>query len=344
MNWPAELPASTVHRVTDAQAQLALERSGTTLIAAWQTQCVAELLQWLLDSVPWWRERLGPQVNLGHWRALPILNRMELRKMVAVHGAAPVPQHHGSVSAYHLAGPPGGVVRFYTSAFSQRMVDHSFYADHQRQARNPYASHACISDDIPLHEGRHIAVAASLENGSGPQALRQLGLFTRMEHMQWLQSEKPTYLTATPQWLEAALDETQRRRMALPEIRQLLTYGATVPTTLRTKARKQLGASVRHRYTCLECGPLAFQCPRSDDYFHVAVGNVMLEVVNDAGKPCVAVKDGATAPSGQVLVTALHQYATPMLRHDIGDSAVLHAACPGCGLEVPTLSHLRQGV
>jgi hypothetical protein len=45
-----------------------------------------------------------------------------------------------------------------------------------------------------------------------------------------------------------------------------------------------------------------------------------------------------------VLVTALHQYATPMVRHDIGDSAAMHARCPGCGLEMPTLSQLRQGV
>jgi phenylacetate-CoA ligase len=323
---------------------LALERSGNVVIAAWQTQRVAELVQWLLNKVPWWRERLGPQVNLAAWGALPILSRLELRKMVAVHGAAAVPEHHGSVSSYHQAGPPGGVARFYTTAFNQRMVDHAFYADHQRQMRNPYASHACISDDIPLHEGSHIAVAPTLENGSGPQALRQLGLFTRLQHMQWLQREKPTYLTATPQWLEAALDETQKRRMALPEIRQLLTYGANASATLRAKARKQLGASVRHRHTSLECGPLAFQCPRSDDYFHVAVGNVLLEVVDAAGKPCVATKDGATVAPGRVLVTALHQYATPMLRHDIGDSAVLHAQCPGCGLEVTALSRLRQGV
>jgi phenylacetate-CoA ligase len=342
MNWPVDLAGSTVQRVSDAQAHLVLERSGSAAIAAWQSTRLAELVQWLLDHVPWWRERLGTRVDLQHWGRLPVLSRFELRQQVAVHGAAPVPAAHGSVAPYQWAGPPGGAVRFYTSGFNQRMVDHAFYADHQRQGRNPYAHHAVISDDMALHDGSHMAVPASLEGGTGLQSLRQQQLFTRLEHVQWLQAVQPTYLTTTPDWLEAALDTAQAQRMALPEMRQLLTYGASVPESLRVKARTQLGASVRHRYTALECGPLAFQCPRSDDYFHTAVGNVLLEVVDEAGLPCVADPASGEAAVGRVLVTALHQYATPLVRHDIGDRAALHANCPGCGAEVPTLSHLQQ--
>lgn len=344
MTWPTSVPAATVQRVADAQAHLALERSGDAAIAAWQTQRLAELVQWLLNSVPWWQARLGPQVNLGQWEALPILSRLDLRKMVAVQGAAPVPEHHGAVSPYFLAGPPGGVARFFTTAFNQRMVDHAFYADHQRHSRNPYATQGCIADDIPLHEGKHLAVPLSLENGCGPQLLRQLELFTKLQHLRWLQEAQLTYLTVTPQVLDDLLDEARSLRLKMPEVRQILTYGAQVSTKLRAKARKQLGASVRHRYTCLECGPLAFQCPRSDDHFHVAVGNVLLEVVDDGGKTLPPGGDAEHPPTGRVLVTALHQYATPMVRHDIGDTATLHNQCPGCGLQVPTLSQLRQGM
>ncbi len=344
MSWPTKLPAATAHLVSDVQAQLSLEHSGIAVIAAWQTQRIAELVQWLLDHVPWWRERLGAQVNLGDWESLPVLSRFELQKMVALNGPAHVPDHHGSISPYHPAGPPGVPARFYTSSFNQRMLEHAFYADNQRQGRNPYAGQACISDDIPLHAGTHIAVEPSLDNGSGPQALRLLNLFTTSEHLQWLRELRPTYLTATSQWLAMALDEARKQRLVLPEIRQLLSYGGTVSTSLRNKARNQLGASIRHRYTCLECGPLAFQCPRSDDYFHVAVGNVLLEVVDDAGKRRTAQGDDGTAQDGRVLVTALHQYASPLLRHDIGDRAVLHAHCPGCALDAPTLSRLRQNV
>ncbi|MCF8210233.1 MAG: AMP-binding protein, partial [Rhodoferax sp.] len=210
--------------------------------------------------------------------------------------------------------------------------------------RNPYATHACIADDLPAHDGEHITVPASLENGMGAQLLRHQNQFTRLGHLEWLQHTRMDYLTTTPQWFEAVLNDARLHHIELPEIRQLLTYGATAPSTLRTKARKQLGASVRHRYTCLECGPLAFQCPRSDDFYHVAVANVLLEVVDAAGQPCPAADDASTAQTGRVLVTALHQYATPMLRHDIGDRAALLNHCPGCGLDLPTLCRLLQNV
>jgi phenylacetate-CoA ligase len=343
MTWPMNIPATTVQRVADVQAQLALERSGHDVIAAWQAQRLTELVHWLLNKVPWWQAWLGPRVDLALWDSLPILTRLDLRKMVATQGAAPVPDHHGAVSAYFWAGPTGGTARFFTSAFNQRMVDHAFYADHQRHGRNPFATQGCLADDIPLHEGTHIAVPPSLDNGVGPQLLRQLNLFTKLQNVRWLQGAQLTYLTTTPQCMDEVLDEARTRRLRMPEIRQILTYGTQVSTKLRAKARKQLGASVRHRYTCLECGPLAFQCPRSDDYFHVAVGNVLLEVVDDHGKTLPLSTDAEQAHTGRVLVTALHQYATPMLRHDIGDTAALHHQCPGCNLDVPTLSQLQQG-
>lgn len=343
MTWPSVMAGPTVQRVADAQAQLALERSGMAVISDWQTQRVTELVQWLLDHVPWWREWLGAQVDLRRWDALPILSRQSFRVMLERHGPARVPEHHGAISSYFRAGPPGAPAHFHTSAFNQRMIDHAFYADHQRQARNPYALQACISEDIPTHEGTHLEIAANLDQGVGIQLLRQIKLFTRLEHLRWLQAIAPTYLTTTPQFLEDLLDKARTSGIALPEIRQVLTYGAHVSSRLRSKARRQLGARVRHRYTCMECGPLAFQCPRSDDFFHVAVGNVMVEIANDDGQSMASSVGIENAVKGRVIVTALHQYATPMVRHAIGDTAALHSQCPGCHLEVPTLSQLHQG-
>lgn len=335
MMWPDEAAASTVQRIADVQAILALERSGTEAIAVWQRLRLAELVQWLLNHSAVWRARLGERVELEQLHQWPMLSRLALRKMVQEHGPEALPESHGSALAYHQAGPPGGPVHFYTSAMVQRMVNHAFYADHQRQGRNPYAVHACVADDVPLHEGLHMEVAASLEHGTGSQYLRHSTLFTWAAHANWLQQLAPSYLTVTPQNLDALLTAAHEKKLQLPELRQILTYGSQVSPTLRARARQQLGASVRHRYTCLECGPLAFQCPRSEDFYHVAVANVLLEVVNDANQ--------ATPDAGRILVTALHQYATPLIRHDIGDRAALHNQCPGCELAVPALSRLQQG-
>lgn len=336
MTWPSDLPGGAVQRAVNAHAHLTLERSGNASIAAWQRLRLSELVDWLVKQVPWWRARLGPNFSLEDWPDLSELSRFALRNMAATHGPAPVPEHHGSVTSFYVAGPPGAPARYFTSAFSQVLVDHAFYADHRRQGRNPYALQACISEDIPAHDGTHIEVPASIESGTGVQVIRSMALFTKRAHMQWLHTLEPAYLTTPPAWLDAALDQALSDGAPLPEMRQVLTYGANVSNKLRSKVRQQLGASVRHRYTCLECGPLAFQCPRSDDYFHVAVGNALVEVVQDNG---TIAEEGV---QGRVLVTALHQYATPMLRHDIGDRAALHHHCPGCGLVAPALSQLVQ--
>lgn len=342
--WPNEVHGASVQRAVDAQAILALEHSGSSSITDWQTKQLVTLIQWLLDKNPAWHERLGPRVDLSEWQTWPILSRFDLRKIITLCGAAPVPEHHGAVSTMARAGLPGAASHFFMSEFAQRIINHAYYADHQRQGRNPYAAHACIADDVPLHDGEHLTIASSQVNGCGPQALRNLHLFSKAQHLHWLNRHQPTYLTVSPDWFEVALVHAAARQEPFPEIRQILTYGATATDSLRRKARQWLGASVRHRYTCPECGPLAFQCPRSDGHYHVAVANVRLDIVDEAGRPESDSRQGSTPMPGRVLVTALHQYATPLLRHDTGDTAILHGSCPGCGLDVPSLSSLRQNV
>ena len=347
MSWPSDVDGTTIQRVLDTQAFLALENSGVDAIDQWQSVQLTALVKWLVKHTSWWRDRLVADTTAEHWPSIPILTRFEMRSMVAQRGAAPVPTNHGVVSIVQRSGHrSNGIVgsHYFVSAFTQRLINHAFYADHQRQGRNPFLTHACIADDIPLHSGEHLLTEASLVHAQGPQALRNVELFNKAQHIRWILQHQPQYLTVRPDWFEIALVHAVATKEHLPEIRQLLTFGATATDSLRRKARQWLGASVRHRYTCTECGPLAFQCPRSDAYHHVAVGNVKLEIVDDAGQLLPIAEAGSISTPGRVLVTALHQYATPLLRYDTGDVAALHIGCPGCGLAVPTLSALRQNV
>lgn len=347
MTWPNDVAGAAIQRVVDTQAFLALEGAGLDQIAQWQSLQLNALVRWVLEHAPWWHTRLGTATDAEHWPSLPILSHLEMRSMVAQYGTVPVPVDHGAVSAMqHHGGQTGGGrgAQYFVSAFAQRLTNHAVYADHQRQGRNPFLPHACIAVDLPLHSGEHLLTEASLVHGHGPQALRNLELFTEQQHMRWIARHQPVYLTVRPDWFEVALVQAVANQEPLPHIRQLLTFGASPTDKLRRKARQWLGASVRHRYTCPECGPLAFQCPRSDAHHHVAVGNVKLEIVDMAGELLPLTGPNSTPTPGRVLVTALHQYAIPLLRYDTGDVAALHAGCPGCGLAVPTLSALRQNV
>jgi phenylacetate-CoA ligase len=63
------------------------------------------------------------------------------------------------------------------------------------------------------------------------------------------------------------------------------------------------------------------------------VSNVLAEVVNDRGQPCSA------GQAGRLLVSGLHQWASPLLRYDLGDHAAMEPRCT-CGAQVPVLSGL----
>jgi phenylacetate-CoA ligase len=61
--------------------------------------------------------------------------------------------------------------------------------------------------------------------------------------------------------------------------------------------------------------------------------NVLLEVVDDQGLPC------APGEVGRVLVTSLNNFATPLIRYEIGDYAEVGAAC-SCGRGLPVLKRI----
>ena len=56
----------------------------------------------------------------------------------------------------------------------------------------------------------------------------------------------------------------------------------------------------------------------------------IVEIVDDEGSPC------APGRSGRLLVTALRNFAMPLLRYDTGDTALLGEPCP-CGRGLPVI-------
>lgn len=89
-------------------------------------------------------------------------------------------------------------------------------------------------------------------------------------------------------------------------------------------------------YSTQEVGYIALQCPLYEHY-HAQEETVMVEVLNDDGKPCSA------GEIGRVVVTPLHNYATPLIRYDIGDYAEVGPPCP-CGRGLTVLKRIMGRV
>ena len=61
--------------------------------------------------------------------------------------------------------------------------------------------------------------------------------------------------------------------------------------------------------------------------------NALVEVVDDAGRPC------APGEVGRVLVTSLNNFATPLIRYELGDYAEVGEPC-SCGRGLPVLKRV----
>lgn len=87
--------------------------------------------------------------------------------------------------------------------------------------------------------------------------------------------------------------------------------------------------SVYERYATMETGLIAHECVEGRS-MHVPAEGIVVEIVRDDGRPC------APGETGDVLVTSLHNTATPLIRYRIGDRAIAPDPAPcTCGRGLP---------
>src|SRR3546814_11153852 len=69
------------------------------------------------------------------------------------------------------------------------------------------------------------------------------------------------------------------------------------------------------------------------EVYHAQSENVLLEVVDDDGRPC------GPGETGRVLITSLHNFATPLIRYELGDYAEVGSPC-ACGRGLPVIKQV----
>ena len=67
--------------------------------------------------------------------------------------------------------------------------------------------------------------------------------------------------------------------------------------------------------------------------YHIMSESLLVEVLDEHGNPCLP------GQVGRVVITDLHNFATPLIRYDNGDYAEAGTACP-CGRGLPTLKRI----
>ena len=305
-----------------------------------QLRQLEPLLRHAHDTVPHYQERLGaagyrPGTDLDEagFAALPRLTRAEVHAQGdALHSRA-MPAAHAPVARGQTSGSTGTPVTFLTTRVTQQFWQAFNLRDHIWHQRDLKLKLATLRPDRGSRDdhGRSAAHWAPLLDelfGTGSSSLlHSANVLDRQ--IEWLIEQDPGYvLTLATNLLELAR-EMRRRGISLPRLREARTYGDALSPEARAECAAALGVKLVDMYTSQESGYLALQCPETDHY-HVQSEGVIVEVLDEGGRPCAA------GQAGKVVVTTLHNYAMPLIRYEIGDYAVPGAACV-CGRGLPVI-------
>jgi phenylacetate-CoA ligase len=276
-------------------------------------------------------QQLSTSENL---RRLPVMRRRDVQSAGETFFCTQIPRTHAPVAESSTSGSSGEPVVVKRTAVCRLMWLAMTLREHLWQQRDLRGTLAVIRDDYL--QGAQMdwptwgpPVSLLFETGPSHALAVRTGVARQFE---WLQSIDPDYLLVYPSNLAELLRQFEQCGQRLPRLRQIRTINETLSPGVREAARRVLGAGIADTYSSAEVGIIAAQCPDSGLY-HVMAESLIVEVLDEQDQACVR------GQVGRVVVTDLHNFATPLIRYDLGDYAEMADACP-CGRGLPALKRI----
>lgn len=288
----------------------------------------------------WYRERrvragLAPDEGLG----LDTLGRLAPITRADLQGQGDgaftdPPASHGGVSVTQTSGSSGEPVRVARTELSHQYWMAYGLREHRWFKRDPgqslFVVRANLSKRFIAQKGWGPPV--NLLEDTGPGYAASLSLSTA--DIAGLMVElKPAYALLYPSVLRDLLRQFAERGEVPPGLRQVRSMGETLPQDLRDAVKAAWNVDTVDAYSSQELGVIAIQCPDGDGY-HLMAENLVVEVLRSDGSACMP------GEVGQIVVTDLHNLATPLIRYAIGDLAEAGGTCR-CGCRLPMVHAIR---
>ena len=267
----------------------------------------------------------------GGLARLPPLTRLGLQDHAGLFCAS-VPEAHQPTGMTQTSGSTGEPTRVIRTGLNKLGHMAMTVRDHRWQRRDARGRLAAMS--AHKYEAKALAdwgEPLALLYNTGP-ALSLPATMDVAELHRRIADFAPQVLVTYPSVLGAMLDIVERGGARFDGLAHVRCMSEMVHPELRERTRALLGLAIEDAYTSEEFGFLALQCPEGAG-FHAMAETHIVEVVNDAGDPC------APGEWGRVLVTDLHNFATPLIRYAIGDYAMAGAPC-ACGRGLPRLERI----
>jgi len=314
-----------------------------------QLQRLRELLVHCQREVPYYREALAgidPMeiTDPGQLARLPLLSRAVFQQQADAFHARALPSGVRATGELSTSGSTGEPV----VVLQTDRVQAQWLADFVRELdwagvdiRGRLAAIRPLKGKDPVEQQRLLDGITQPHWHPTLARLRTTGQAHAMDlhqrpdrQLHWLQQLAPDYLLSFPSNLLALAELIHDGAPPPVNLKCILTLGETLEADARARITAAFGVAVLNTYSCYEAGYVASTCPEGHG-LHVHAENVILELLDDGGRPVPA------GTPGEVVLTPLHNHRSPLIRYRIRDTAVLSPEpCP-CGRGLPLLTRVE---
>jgi phenylacetate-CoA ligase len=315
VQWPA-IPDARAAQALAIQFQLNQSQWWKpSQLLHWQLKQLNEVVEHAHKNTPFYQlhyksSQINKSLTLDVLRALPVVTRNDIQKSDTGLRSNNIPPQHGKIIEMTTSGSTGKpvdickseVMGFVGQAFTLR--DHDW---HNRELSAVFSTirHSPEEASQAPHGQQQSSWGASCSGiYQTCNSLRLDSGCSSNEQLTWLLENAPDYLMTYPSNLSALIACSLNRKVKPSSIKQVITLGELIPTTLRKELNQAWNINLTDVYSCQEAGVLALQCPHNDHY-HVQSENVLLEVLGADNQPCL---QGQT---GRVVISSLHNFASP---------------------------------
>lgn len=302
-----------------------------------QLRQISALLGHALKTVPYYQGTLHHHampppayMTMNDLQQLPLLRRVDIQDAGKALASKAVPPNHGKSFEIQSSGSTGRPVRVLGTGLTSIYVMALTMRGHLWHGRDLAAKNVDVRTARARADSKKTYHWAPVPDaGESVRLDVNLPINVLLEK---LIEEDPVYLQTHPYTLKGLIENSVERGIGLTKLRQVRTFGEALDQGTRDAARTHWDVDVIDNYSAMEVGTMAQQCPEHE-HLHVQSESVLIEVLGDDDTPC------APGEVGRVIVTALHNFATPLIRYEIGDYAEVGEAC-ACGRGLPVLKRI----
>jgi phenylacetate-CoA ligase len=325
-------------------AQLALlyqfsqsERWSTEELVNAQYRQLDALIKHAWHTSPFYRNRFAQSgydpsqdLNPSWFTSLPLLSWQALQSDYDQIVSTQPPVSHGATIEGASSGSTGRPIRFLSTEYTRTIWRTLSMRSHLWNSRDFSAKFAVIRAKVKNQTAVDWGVSMNQVFDTAPSPT--LDIRTPVaDQATWLLGQNPHYLLTFPSNLRGLAERFLLLDKTASGIEEIITIGEMLTPENRAFCEQVFKAPIRDVYSASEVGYIAFQC--QEGHYHVQE-NLLVEVLDEEGKP---VPDGKV---GQVVITDLHNFASPLIRYAIGDYAEKGNCACKCGRKLMQLNQV----